>query len=75
MVVMEKKLRDSLLQKNFDFWKREFDNPISDWAANLLLYYLYNREASAIIAIEKNKSLWMTAKKNEVSYWERFLAR
>ena len=71
-IALDKKTKDTLLIKTFDFWKMYLNNPVSDWAANLLLHCLYNREASSIVAIENNRSIWMKVKGNEIKYWEDF---
>jgi hypothetical protein len=71
---LNKTLKDSLKCKRFDFWMVKFNNENQDWAATLVLYYLYRRDAPSIVLVERNREKWLTIKDNEIREWRNFFS-
>lgn len=55
-------------------WLLLLENDKTDWAANIVLYSLYNKEA---LLLSRNEIVdWKRFfKKEEIEYWEKFLYR
>ncbi len=54
-------------------WQCLLDNPKTDWAANLILYQLYEKDAILYKKI-KNRNDWLKTKKDEdIAYWKKKL--
>ncbi|NNV55077.1 hypothetical protein [Limnovirga soli] len=52
-------------------WLKLLTNEKSDWAANLLLYNLYNKDATRFTVI-RTRDNWISRRKNEdVEYWRK----
>ncbi len=46
----------------------------TDWAANLLLYQIYKKDAWLIYSLVKSRDIWVECCKNEdIKYWEDLL--
>ena len=73
MVSLPEKLKKSLLQKDSIFWLKKFDDEKSDWAANVLLYYIYERDA-ALLVVYNTRDAWLPYKQNQVRYWRKYFA-
>ena len=57
-----------------DEWIELLLNNKTDWAANLILYDLYERNAVVFNTVIKSRKDWVTVSKDtDVSYWEEFL--
>jgi len=63
------------LSKDVNFWLTKLGNDSTDFAANVLLYYLYDREASIILLIKEKKITWVSMKNEEVEYWKEFFEK
>lgn len=70
---MPQNYKKYLLGKDTVFWSEHLRDENSDWATNLILYYLFDRDASTMIIYDKRKK-WLNVKKNEIEYWEKFLS-
>ena len=70
---MSKRIKKQLLKKSLSFWLDNLTNEKSDWATNIVLYYIYEREAMAIAAINDKRENWLQIKENEIEYWGKFL--
>lgn len=54
-------------------WIKLLENDSSDWAANIILYYLYDKDAALFISRD-NRSLWLLGLKNkDIEYWKKHL--
>jgi hypothetical protein len=69
---MSKDERTYFLKKDTTFWLNRLCNENSDWATNLVLYYLFDRDASHFIIFDK-RIKWLKIKKNEILDWKKFL--
>ena len=70
---MSKRIKKQLLKKSLSFWLDNLTNEKSHWATNIVLYYIYEREAMAIAAINDKRENWLQIKENEIEYWGKFL--
>ena len=70
---MAKECEMLLLKKDFAFWMRHLTNEKEDWATNLVLYYLYRKDATAIAYLFSTREKWLKIKKDEVKYWSQKL--
>ncbi len=62
--------------KNIDnkTWLKLMNNLNTDFAANLILYYLYEKDPIAIIVVDGDIKLWRAiAKKDDLTYWREHL--
>jgi hypothetical protein len=59
---------------NYTEWIKLLKSNYSDWATNLILYCLFDREAT-IFTYGINREDWVKEKKNEdIEYWKAFLS-
>lgn len=68
---MSNDCREILLSKDGAFWMGKLQDSSSDWAANLILYYLFGRDAS-ILLVAKDRTHWLRFKSKEMEYWEDY---
>jgi hypothetical protein len=61
--------------KDSAFWIHHLMDTTSDWATNLVLYYLTKRDAAAFSALYRNRSGWLPYKKAEIEAWQSGLTR
>jgi hypothetical protein len=55
-------------------WMKLLKGIHTDWAANLILYYMYERDAFLYYSFINNKERWrLTEKKNDIQYWSEHL--
>ncbi len=71
-ICMSKKLKKFYLNKTFNFWYKKFIDKNSDIATDILLYYLYNKEATTIYAIHEELIEWNNIRNKEIEYWNNF---
>jgi len=56
-----------------DSWRKLLNNCNSDWAANLILYSLYDKDAF-ILSKNNNRNLWVKyLKKEDLDFWNNIL--
>jgi len=68
----QKKILNQIDRK---LWISLLSNTDTDWASNLLLYSIFNRNAH-ILSIYNNRGSWVkTLKKDDLDYWEKILDR
>jgi len=54
-------------------WMELLSSDKSDWAANLILYYIYNKDAS-LLARRNTRELWIRfLKEDDVDFWKKAL--
>jgi hypothetical protein len=70
---MSKAYRDYLLERDTAFWLERLRNDNSDWATNLILYYLYDIDASRLIVFNVREK-WIRIKEDDIKYWKKFLS-
>lgn len=69
---------NSKIIKNYpyDKWMAFLKNESSDWAANLILYELYNKDAVSFFTMIKNRHEWVILQKQkDLLFWKTFLKR
>ena len=77
-MVIETNIKDTVLWKQLksftaEQWLCLLNNPKSDWAANLILYQVYEKEA-ILFTMYKKREDWIRYRKNEdIAYWKTFL--
>jgi len=56
-------------------WLNLLMNKKTDWASNLLLYYLYKKDAIEFVAVIKNRKDWILTEKNKknLKHWSRIM--
>jgi len=74
-IEMPDSIRNFLLLQDGAYWMRKLNDNKSDWAANLTLYYLYNRDALLVNAVANHSIDWNTIRNNEIDYWNTFLKK
>lgn len=70
---LSKQYRNFLLEKDSSFWFERLRNNDSDWATNLILYYLYDRDATPL-TVFKDRKKWLKIKNDDIKYWHEFLS-
>jgi len=70
---MSKQHREYLVTRDTAFWLKHLCDENSDWASNLILYYLFDKDASKFIIYDRRKK-WLKIKKEDVEYWKKFLS-
>jgi hypothetical protein len=67
--------RDSIKKISKKEWIKLLNNDRTDWTANLLLYYLYKKDAIEFYKIIKNRYYWINLlkKKEDLKYWTKHL--
>lgn len=59
----------------FEMWLQLLENQNTDWAANLILYDIYERDA-ALLARRDDKNRWREYMKYEdINYWKEILSK
>ena len=77
-LVIETNIKDAALWRRIkvlaaEQWLCLLNNPKSDWAANLILYQLYEKDAILFSKIKKRED-WIGFRKDEdIEYWKTFL--
>ena len=58
-----------------EYWIRLLNDKATDWAANLILYDLYRKDATILEGTNlKSRSDWVLQfKKDDITYWEKCL--
>ena len=56
-----------------DDWIRELNNPKNDWAANLMLYAIYEKDAVQFKVIHIRDEWINTYKASDMEYWKKKL--
>jgi len=72
---MTKECEMLLLKKDSAFWMHHLTNVKDDWATNLVLYYLYQKDATAIAYLFSTREKWLKIKRDEIRYWRQKLGR
>ena len=56
-------------------WLALLADSSTDWAANLLLYYMYKRDAIEYYTVVKSRDKWILINKKdeELKYWKKYL--
>jgi hypothetical protein len=70
-------LEEDIVQKiKKDEWLTLLSDTTTDWAANLLLYYLHRRDAVQYYVNIKNREYWvlLNQKRKEIRYWQKYLS-
>jgi hypothetical protein len=70
---MPKDFNEYLLTKDTTFWLPRLRNMHSDWASNLLLYYVYNGNAQSLAVLYNTTEKWLSVKRIEIKSWQDFL--
>jgi len=66
---------DAVRKINYRTWMSLLKDEKSDWAANLILYYLYDRDA-ILFSLGKNRDAWLVVQKHEdIEYWIKNLGK
>jgi len=66
LTVIKKQSLDSI---NYNQWLILLADTNTDWAANLLLYYMYQKDAFLFVA-NTNRKEWLHDKKDDDEYWK-----
>jgi len=75
LIVVTKKTSDvkKLKEISREDWLAALNNPKYDWAANLLLYEMYKKDATAFEVV-KTREQWLDGhKKTDVEFWQNEL--
>ena len=70
-VQLSKKEEETVRKITFDTWKELLNNHNSDWAANLILYSIYDKDAFLLSKNDK-RDLWVKyLKKEDFLFWDK----
>ena len=69
LTVIKKQSLDSI---NYNQWLILLADTNTDWAANLLLYYMYQKDAFLFV-INTDRKKWLHDKKDDDEYWKENL--
>jgi hypothetical protein len=73
-VDLTKKQRRLLKSFSREDWIRLLNDSKSDWAANLVLYDTYEKDAILFNTVLKTRNEWeISAKEKDINYWSGFL--
>ncbi|MGZ3923981.1 MAG: hypothetical protein ACXVBJ_09440 [Flavisolibacter sp.] len=75
LIEMPKKLKKYFLSKDTEFWMKSLTDTTSDWAANLILYYIYEKDALIMTFIGRGLIKWSAIRTEEIEAWREFLTR
>lgn len=74
-IEMTSRIKKYFKSKPQAYWIEKLGSEGSDWAANILLCYLYKREASTVYFIKIGVLNWKAVKETEITYWKDFLSK
>jgi hypothetical protein len=63
--------KNLLLKRDSIFWINHLTNEKQDWATNLVLYYLYQKDATGLAYLFDSRSKWLKFKNDDISYWKK----
>ena len=52
-------------------WIKALNDPQTDWAANLLLYDMYRKDATTFIVTKKREEWVISNKESDIEYWKK----
>jgi hypothetical protein len=67
-IPMNADTRDYLEKKDSVFWIAHLKDDETDWATNLVLYYLYEKDAT-ILAHFRSRQKWLPLKAGDIQFW------
>ena len=74
-VVLSENENEIIKKLNYENWMSLLSDNNSDWAANLILYNMYNKDAF-LLARNDNRVLWITSfKQDDLKYWKKHLTK
>jgi hypothetical protein len=74
-VVLSKSQRNKIKKFSYEEWIVLLKNNYSDWAANLCLYDIFERDASFFNDVD-SRDIWIKRSKSaDVTYWEDYLRK
>lgn len=75
VVELDEKEQKILKGIKIDTWKSLLQNDSTDWAANLILYSIYNKDAVAL-SMNDSIDLWKKdLKKDDLAFWRKQLKK
>jgi hypothetical protein len=72
-VTLSKNQQQYLLCQPFDFWESKLQDTTSDWATNIVLYYLYEKDAFLYAFIFTDRNKFLAKKNDEINFWKDFI--
>ena len=70
-----KETKAHLLKKDSVFWISHLSNDQTDWATNLVLYFLYKKDATILFYLFSDRKKWVKYKNTDIDYWKKFLSK
>lgn len=70
---MPKEYKKYLLSQDSTFWIPKLSDEQSDWATSLILYCIYDQDASMLVAYETRQK-WLRIKMQQIDFWRKFLS-
>lgn len=64
-----------LIKFDTTFWLRHLSAEKSDWATNLVLYYLFKKDAAVFVSIHKKRQQWLKLKQDDIDYWQNLFRK
>jgi hypothetical protein len=64
-----------LIKLDTTCWLRHLSAVKSDWATNLILYYLFKKDAAAFVSIHKKRQQWLKLKQDDIDYWQNLFRK
>lgn len=75
IVKMSKQVRQFFIRENVNFWMPYLTDDRSDWAANLILYCIYKKDAEQLEYLYTDRRKWLRVKPSDINYWREYLSK
>ncbi len=72
-IEMPKRIKKWFQRRPKEYWQRYLHDSSSNIAANLILYYIYRRDAVMPKAVAEGLLTWNQVLAGEIDYWNSFL--
>lgn len=73
-IPMNANTRDSLEKLDSAFWIAHLNDEKTDWATNLVLYYLYQKDAT-VLSVFRTREKWLPLKADDIQYWTQYFRK
>gem|GEM_PF-4790669 len=72
-IKLSSEARGCFIAKDSALWIRHLTDTTSDWATNLVLYYLSQEHAGAFNLLYKDRKSWLPYKEGAIAGWKDWL--
>jgi len=72
-IKLPKESKDYFITRDSAYWIRHLADSNTDWATNLVLYYLTTENAGAFNLLYKDRKSWLPYKEGSIEKWKNWL--